>query len=177
MCEPSDIELMGQTRAGNEESFAILIRRHQAPLLNFFRRLGAHSDAEDLVQEVFVRLYRYRDRYAPSAKFTTFLYTLARHAWADRCRKSERRERIEERVRTEGPGADDGAWGRTAASLDAQQALGRLPEKLRVVLVMSLYQGLRYDEIADVLGIPQGTVKSRVFLALQRLREVYRDQP
>lgn len=176
MDEPSDIELMKRARAGDQEAFAALIRRHQAPLLNFFRRLGAYREAEDLAQEVFVRLYRWRERYVERAKFTTFLYTLARHAWADHGRRAARRERIAERAKTELPDVDDGAWPRVAARLDAQQALARLPEKLRVVLVMSLYQGLRYEEIAEALGIPQGTVKSRVFLALRRLREMFDEE-
>jgi RNA polymerase sigma-70 factor, ECF subfamily len=176
MCEPSDLELMDRTRAGDPAAFGVLIRRHQSPLLNFFRRLGAGRDAEDLAQEVFVRLYRWRDRYVQTAKFTTFLYTLARHVWADHWRKSKRRERIEERAKTELPSTDDGAWARVSSGLDAEQALAGLPEKLRVVLVMSLYQGLRYDEIAEVLGIPLGTVKSRVFVALQRLKEMHHDE-
>jgi RNA polymerase sigma-70 factor (ECF subfamily) len=176
MHEPLDHELMEKIKAEEEDAFALLIRRHQSPLLNFFHRLGANSDAEDLVQEVFLRLYRYRDRYAHSAKFTTFLYTLARRAWADRWRKRQRIERIEERARKEMPAESDGNLGRTRDTLDAQQALTQLPEKLRIVLVMSLYQGLRYDEIAAALEIPTGTVKSRVFLALRRLKEIYHDR-
>lgn len=175
MCEPSDYELMDRTRAGDQTAFAALIRRHQGPLLNFFRRLGAGSDAEDLAQEVLLRLYRYRERYVRSAKFTTFLYTLARHTWADHWRKTKRRERIEERAEEELPRADDVAAARVSAALDAQHALEQLPEKLRIVLVMSLYQGLKYSEIAEALDIPEGTVKSRVFLALRRLREIYHE--
>lgn len=177
MCEPSDGELMDGARAGDQAAFAALVRRHQGPLLNFFRRLGAGTDAEDLAQEVFVRLYRYRGRYVRSAKFTTFLYTLARHTWADHWRRAKRRERIQERAEEEGPRADDAAAARAGRALDAQQALALLPEKLRMVLVMSLYQGLKYSEIAEALRIPEGTVKSRVFLALRRLREIYHDEP
>jgi RNA polymerase sigma-70 factor, ECF subfamily len=176
MHEPLDHELMEQIRTGEEKAFPLLIQRYQSPLLNFFRRLGANHDAEDCVQEVFLRLYRYRDRYEHSAKFTTFLYTLARHVWTDRWRKRQRIKRIEERARQEMSAESDGNLGRTRAALDTQQALTRLPEKLRIVLVMSLYQGLRYDEIADALQIPVGTVKSRVFLALQRLKEIYHDR-
>lgn len=177
MEEPSDYDLMDRIRAGDPEAFTALVRRHQAPLLNFFRRLGASTmDAEDLVQEVFVRLYRYRARYARSAKFTTFLYTLARHAWTDHGRKAGRRARILERAEQEWPRADHEAAACAGRRLDARQALGCLPEKLRMVLVMSLYQGLRYEEIAEALGIPEGTVKSRVFLALKKLREMYADR-
>jgi len=177
MQELPDHVLMGKTRAGDHDAFAVLIRRHQSPLLNFFRRLGANNESEDLVQDVFLRLYRYRDRYRHKAKFTTFLYTLARHVWADRWRKLQRIMRIEERARQEMTTQCDGNIGRTRDALDTQQALEQLPDKLRIVLVMSICQGLRYGEIGEVLGIPEGTVKSRVFLALKMLKEIYHGQP
>ncbi|OGV41602.1 MAG: hypothetical protein A2X46_03720 [Lentisphaerae bacterium GWF2_57_35] len=177
MHELSDFELMDQIKEGVQESFAILIRRHQDSLLNFFRRLGANNDAEDLVQETFLKLFRYRFEYRPSAKFTTFLYTLARHAWADRWRKTERRERLYGLLESEACETDDGCMSPTRARLDAQEALKRLPDKLRMVLVMSLYQGLNYEEIAQALDIPLGTVKSRVFTALNRLKELFHEKP
>jgi RNA polymerase sigma factor (sigma-70 family) len=177
MQEPFDHELMGKIRAGDESAFAAIIRRHQNSLLNFFRRLGANTESEDLVQEVFLRLYRYRDRYVHNAKFTTFLYTLARHVWADRWRKLQRILRIEERAKHELPTETDGNLGQVRDAMDVQHALAQLPDKLRIVLVMSIYQGLRYNEIGEVLGIPEGTVKSRVFLALKQLKETYHGQP
>lgn len=177
MQEVPNHELMRAIAAGDQDAFAVLIRRHQMPLLNFFRRLGANTESEDLVQDVFLRLYRYRDRYIHNAKFTTFLYTLARHVWADRWRKLQRILRIEERAKQELPSETDGNLGKLRDELDARHALSMLPDKLRIVLVMNIYQGLRYNEISEVLGIPEGTVKSRVFLALKQLREIYHGQP
>ena len=177
MQEPLDHELMERIRAGDENAFAALIRRHQNSLLNFFRRSGANTESEDLAQEVFLRLYRYRDRYVHNAKFTTFLYTLARHVWADRWRKLQRILRIQERAKQEMMTECDGNMGRVRDAMDTQQALEQLPDKLRIVLVMSICQGLRYSEIGDILGIPEGTVKSRVFLALKQLKEIYHGQP
>ena len=176
MQEPLDHQLMEQVRAGDQDAFAFLIRRYQSALVNFFRRVGANSDTEDLVQEVFLRVYRYKDRYVHNAKFTTFLYTLARHVWADRWRKIRRAERIRERARHELPSESDGNLEHVRNELDARHALESLPEKLRVVLVMSLYQGLKYDEIATVLKIPTGTVKSRVFLAMRQLKELHHEE-
>jgi len=177
MQERPDHELMEGTRAGDQDAFAALIRRHQNPLLNFFRRLGADNEAEDLVQDVFLRLYRYRDRYTYSAKFTTFLYTLARHVWADRWRKLQRIFRIQERARQEADAGSDGNMNRVQDRMDTQHALDQLPDKLRIVLVMSVCQGLRYSEIGEVLGIPEGTVKSRVFMAMNKLKEIFHAQP
>ena len=176
MQELPDHELMRAIATEDHHAFAVLIRRHQSSLLNFFHRLGAYNEAEDLVQEVFLRLYRYRNRYIHNAKFTTFLYTIARHVWADRWRKLQRRLRIEERARQEMSATCDGHMGRTRNAIDTQQALDRLPDKLRIVLVMNICQGLRYQEIGKVLGIPVGTVKSRVFLAMKQLKEIYHGQ-
>ncbi len=168
-----DFALMARLRAGDTAAFAALIRRHQVALVNFFRRMGASNEAEDVAQETFLRVWRYRQRYRPTAKFTTFLFTLARHAWADHLRRAHKQERVAERVGAEAAPHDATAQDAARRRLDAQVALAALPEKLRLVVVMSLYQGLKYEEIATALGIPVGTVKSRMFLALGRLKKVF----
>jgi len=170
-----DATLMAQIREGHPEALECLIRRHQQPLVNFFRRMGAYMDAEDLAQETFIRVYKYRDRYQPTAKFTSFLYTVARHVWLDLLRQSRKREELTRRLESDGPRSSDGGHPAARLKMDADGALRRLPEKLRSVIVLSFYQGLKYEEIATVLRIPLGTVKSRVFLALARLKEVWHD--
>lgn len=152
-------------------AFERLVRKHERPLLNFFRRLGVTTDAEDLAQETFVRLFKARTRYRPTAKFTTFLYTIARHVRIDAARKARRTEALRQSVREEvesAAGGDDG--GAPGARLDAAAAMERLPEKLRETVVLSVFQGLKYDDIARILRIPVGTVKSRMFLAMERMR-------
>ncbi|MDD4118833.1 MAG: RNA polymerase sigma factor, partial [Kiritimatiellae bacterium] len=114
-------------------------------------------------------------KYKPVAKFTTFLYTLARHAWLDHIRKQNRFRLFTERYREEIPSSTDGGLGRLRRTLDIQDALNRLTPKLRETLVLAIHQGLTYDEIASVLRIPVGTVKSRVFNALATLQEMYHD--
>ena len=168
-----DVALMLRTAADDEAAFRQLIQRHQTPLLNLFRRLGALQDADDLAQETFLRVYRYRMRYRNTAKFRTFLYTLARHAWADGLRKLRQRERLAEALPGQTPEQDDRAMAVAGRRLDAEVALAELSEKLRLVVVMSVYQGLRYEEIAAALDIPVGTVKSRMFMALQELKSVF----
>ncbi|MEI6808335.1 MAG: sigma-70 family RNA polymerase sigma factor [bacterium] len=169
----SDFELMARIKEGDQTAFLALVRRHQDALVNFFHRLGAYTDAEDIVQETFLRVFRYRDKYRPDAKFTTFLYTIARHAWADGLRKMKKQETVSERVTSEAAIEDRLETHRAQAQMDARTALDTLPEKLRIVLVMSFYQGLRYEEIAEILEVPVGTVKSRVFLAMGRMREAF----
>lgn len=175
MDHASDFELMERIREGDADAFGVLVARHQGALVAFFRRLGARHDAEDLVQETFLRVFRHRSRYSPSAKFTTFLYTIARNVWTDRWRKwvrweTFRQEKGEEIAAFE---ASRKPAAPAATNLDVQSALASLPDKLRIVLILSVYQGLTYAEISEILDIPVGTVKSRVFLALARLKEYF----
>lgn len=171
--EPGDTDLMRQIRDGNRDAFETLIRRHQRGLMNFFRRMGAHTDAEDLVQITFLKVFQYRFNYREKAKFTTFLYTLARHAWIDGLRKSKRREELMAEWGQWEDVADTASAARPGLHMDTQEALNRLPEKWRSVVVMGICQGLPYAEIASILNIPVGTVKSRMFMALQRLKESF----
>lgn len=170
-----DVALMVEAAKGTESAFAELVRRHQNSLVNFFARMGASSDCEDLVQETFVRLFRYRGQYRPTARFTTFLYHLARHVWADRGRKILRIERLNTEYEQELRSAEHHAPPRAGQSVDIEAALDRLSPKLREVIVLNIYQGLRYQEVADVLEIPLGTVKSRINLALTALKEILDD--
>lgn len=171
--ETDDFSLMAQVREGCPDAFRRLVDRHQRPLLNFFARMGASTHGEDLAQETFIRLWNYRKKYKPAAKFTTFLYTLARHVWLDFVRRQIRFRLFADRYREEMPVSGDGGFGRLRRTLDIQAALDRLSPKLREVLVLAVHQGLAYDEIAAVLTIPVGTVKSRVFNALAALQEMY----
>ena len=174
--DAADIALMDRVARADAEAFRELVVRHQAPLLNFFTRLGASNVCEDLTQETFVRLWKYRDRYRPSAKFTTFLYTLARHAWQDSCRRQLRFASFQERYARETPRETDGGLPELRKDMDVQAALDSLSPKHREVLVLAVHQGLRYEEIAQVLGIPEGTVKSRIFNALSTLQRMFRDE-
>lgn len=167
-----DVALMLQVASGDERAFTALVRAHQQSLVNFFARMGASSDCEDLVQETFVRLFRYRQQYRPAARFTTFLYHLARNVWADRGRKIVRFERFAAAYENELQIAGNTAPERPRDTADVGAALDRLSPKLREVIVLNIYQGLRYQEVADVLGIPLGTVKSRINLALTALKEI-----
>jgi len=173
LTEMDDAALMLRARDDDRDAFAVLVKRHQKMLLNFFARSGVQYDYEDLVQQTFLRLYRYRDRYVVTAKFTTFLFLLARQVWIDELRRRRRRERLAEGLAAEphpehvAPvAADSGASG----GMDLGPALASLPEGLRQVVELGVYQDLPYAEIAEILKIPVGTVKSRMFNALAKLR-------
>ena len=174
--ETDDFALMAQVREGREDAFGRLLERHQRPVLNFFARMGASTHGEDLAQETFIRLWNYRHKYKPSAKFTTFLYTLARHVWLDFVRRQIRFRLFSDRYRAEIPSSTDGGLGKLQRKLDIQAALDRLSPKLREVLVLAVHQGLSYEEIGAILSIPVGTVKSRVSNALAALQEMFHEQ-
>ena len=175
--EPDDFALMAKVREGRGDAFRRLVERHQRPLLNFFARMGASNHGEDLAQETFVHLWNYRKKYKPAAKFTTFLYTLARHTWLDFVRRQVRFKSFSERYREVIPAFTDGGLDRLRRNLDIQAALEQLSPRLRETLILAVHQGLAYDEIAAILGIPVGTVKSRVFNALATLKKMYDEHP
>ena len=171
-----DADLMLRVRSQDDEAaFALLVSRHQKSLLNFFIRSGVQYDSEDLVQQTFLRLYRYRQRYVASAKFTTFLFLLARQVWIDELRRRQRRQRLAESLAAE-PYEEFAAPAAPSAGvegdLDLARALATLSEGLRQVIELAVYQDLPYTEVAEILKIPVGTVKSRMFNALAKLREM-----
>lgn len=146
-------------------------RQHEKKLVNFFWRLGVSiSECEDLVQETYLRLWRCRDGYRPTAKFTTFLFLIARQVRIDALRRQTRREGRETdyaamQSTIQPPPNGDGE--------EVRRAVLRLPEPLRETVELCVFQDLPYAEVAGILGIPLGTVKSRMFNALRKLKEMF----
>jgi len=167
-----DEALMKRAARGDRQAFAVLVRRHQNALLNFFRRHGVDNSAEDLVQETFIRLFKYRKKYRPTAKLTTFLYMMARQVRIDYIRRTQRRATAMEEM-AEGEAIRESTSNRLPGRAeDAVDALRNLSDDMREVVILNVFQGLRYREVAGVLGIPLGTVKTRMFYALRKLREI-----
>ncbi len=162
---------------GDDASFHLLVERYQGRLLNYFLRAGAKEHAEDLVQETFIRLYRHRSRAKPLARFTTYAHTLAHHVWIDHLRKHGRALRTQEAVRAHTDTEDQRSSRTAPARLDAERLLDALSPDLRDTVVLVVYQGLTHPEAAEALGIPEGTVKSRIFHAMQRMRALLDEQP
>lgn len=171
-----DLLLMQRVSRDDEAAFCALVGKFQQPILNFFARLGSAAHAEDLAQETFVRLWKSRARYRPSAKLSTFLFTIARHVWQDHIRGTNRFRLFSERYRREIPPSTDGGLPRLHRDMDIQAALSRLSPKLREVLVLAVCQELPYADVARILSIPVGTVKSRVFNALSTLERLFHEE-
>ena len=171
MKKSSDFELMQKIKKGLQPAFVELIQRHQQAVFRFFCHMGVYrEESEDLTQEVFLKIFSYRDRYRPIAKFTTFLYMIARRVLVDWRRKNTGTLLSSSLSENISDGKDN--ISTLEDQLDIQYALNLLPEAQREVLVMSLYQHLKYREISEILEIPLGTVKSRIFNAYQHLREI-----
>ena len=147
-------------------------RKFEKNLLNFFWRQGvSYSEGEDMVQETYLRLWKYRGEYEPGAKLSTFLFILARQVRICALRSQTRREEREKRWGREQPQTQPASVA--CARDDVRWALSRLSEPLRDVVELGVFQDLPYAEVAAILGIPVGTVKSRMSNALKKLKEVF----
>ena len=174
--EMPDEAIMQLVAKGDRHAFAGLVRKYQAMLLNFFYRMNVYSgDRDDLMQETFLRLFKYRERYRPTAKFTTFLYMMARQVQIDYFRKQQRRSILAKAFGNE-PQEESCSGPNEDRKVQIEKALNTLSEEMRCVVVMSIYQDLKYAEIAEILDIPVGTVKTRMFHALQKLRKVIKHE-
>jgi RNA polymerase sigma-70 factor (ECF subfamily) len=175
--EPTDIELMLRVRGGEVAAFRELLGRYREPLRRFFAALLADpSQAEDFVQETFLRLWLSRERYEPTGRFSTYLFQIGKHYWLNQ-RKKLRLPLAEEPIDPElraGPltiTQPETILLEQYRQMRIRRAIDALPEHYRAVFEMSHLDGLKYAEIAGRLGIPVGTVKSRMAEAVRRLRQ------
>ena len=184
-----EAELMLKVAADEPSAFEALVARVLPRLLGYFRHLGADAaSAEDLAQDVFLKLYRGRKTYTRRARFTTYLLHVARNHWIDVYRHKRLSPTAVSTDAPTGRGGDEAeSLGATLAgrsgdpSTGADQealraglelALARLEDGQREVFVLAHVHGLRYEEIALVLEVPVGTVKSRVHTATRQLRRL-----
>jgi RNA polymerase sigma-70 factor (ECF subfamily) len=172
--ELDDDELMRLVRGGRSAAFDELVRRHQRRVLGIAaREVRGSAAARDVAQSVFLQLYRAAAGYEARGTFTAFLYQIV----LNQCRMARRAGRSHDRrladvAREPSPEAEssDLAILERERNRDVERALDRLSEKLRVVVVLRYGGELSYHEIAEVLGVPLGTVKRRLFDALAELR-------
>ena len=185
----ADEDLMLALKRGDDSAFAELMRRHRGPIVNYVGRLiGDRDRAEDLAQEVFLRVYRHAGTYRVTARFTTWLYTIASNLGKNELRNRSRRKNVSVEDTPRELGQEDYHLGtredflgpdRIADLNDRQakvrEAIDSLPEHFRMMLVLRDLEGFAYEEIASMLELPLGTVKSRINRA--RLEFKKRVQP
>ncbi len=172
----SDAELMARTRRGDQQAFAVVVDRYKDALINLLTRLtGARDRAEDLAQEAFLRLYQHADRYVEQGKLLPYLYQIA----SNLVRTEERRRRrwrlllpfVSQATAGITPHQQEYGVLQTEVQAQVSTAIAQLPLVYRMPLVLHEIEGLSYDEIASICGVPEGTVKSRINRGRQRLRE------
>ena len=172
----SDNRLMEDVKDGKVEKMAVLFEKHHVSLFNFFMRLtGNRNISEDLVQEVFMRMLKYRTTYQGRSKFTLWMYQIARNAHIDFLRKKKDAlpldDQWSEPITTEDSPEEMLEGGQEVQLL--RQALAQLPLKKREVLILSRYQNLKYKEIAELMDCHIGTVKAHVHRAIKELGKIY----
>ena len=181
----TDAEVMLRVKAGDQSAFDYLVQKYRRPLVSFMYRMARNTAAaEDLAQEVFLRVYRSRQTYEASAKFTTWLYRIATNLAVNHARDT-RHDRPEVTVSLDEPDEETGTTLDVADStVSAEEALVRrervvairakvesLPERQRLAVVMHKYQQMDYKQIAEVLKLSESATKSLLFRAYETLRE------
>ncbi len=167
MDEP-DPGVVGAARSGDLGAFEELVKRYQAHVWRLALHLLHDRDlASDATQEAFVRAYRFLPRYRGESKFSTWLFSIARNCALDEARKATRRRRISDRAEAQPAAAPRDA----GVAIEVREAVGALPLDLREPIVMIDMFGISYKEVAAALGVPEGTIKSRVHRARELLVE------
>lgn len=190
----SDEELLACFRRGEREAFGVLVRRYEAELYGYLRRyLGDRDLADDVFQNTFLQVFTKIQQYESGRPVRPWLYTIATNQAIDALRRNGRRQAVSldrERVEPEMGEVpqlttllESGVPGPLEQAQEEERRLlvragvDRLPDFLRQVVILAYYQGLKYKDIADIVGIPVGTVKSRLHTALAKLHEYWSAVP
>ena len=170
---PADADLVALTLRGNPDAFATLVERYDRAVYHLaYRTLHDVEEARDAAQEAFFKAFRSLRTFKPGAKFSTWIFAIAYHACCDRLNRRKRYsgEELPDRADS-APGPEQ-----QVVALDEAQrlrsAIDALPEKYRTVITLYHLQGRQYEEIAQVLGLPMGTVKTHLFRAKEQLRRL-----
>lgn len=180
--DSSDITLMLLVKEDDEVAFSALYLRYHARASHFFYGLSRNrSSASDMAQETFLRIWKFRHRYATTGSFPAYLFGIARNIWLEQCRARRKQFNIElhgavgkemERFMAKSQPEPDTMAGRSEIHEHIFQALDQLPEEQRMVFVLRSIEGLALDEVASIMQCPVNTVRSRQIIALKKLRRL-----
>jgi RNA polymerase sigma-70 factor (ECF subfamily) len=177
----SDAQLMLRVRDGDGASYSLLVEKHRSPVVHFlYRMVQDYAISEELAQEVFLRVYRSRESYEPTAKFTTWLFRIATHLALNWIRDG-RNERGQERIDDDSEGSHNFQVSDRRPTIEqsmvyetklaeVRRAIAGLPDKQRAAVIMHKYEEMEYTQIAGVLGCSESAVKSLLFRAYEALR-------
>lgn len=176
-----DIALMSRIATGDEAAFRELVERHQHAVVGTIAKmLRDPVEAEDLAQQVFLRVWKHARRWKPDAKFTTYLFTIARNLVYNESRRRSRRREVSADQRQDEKGYEPPGEARTEPDAEVERAemhdeidrvIASLPEAQRTAVVLYSYESMPYEEIAEVLDTSVSSVKSLLFRARSTLRE------
>jgi len=176
-----DAELMLRVKEGDGASFGVLLNKHRASVVRFlYRMVQNHAVAEELAQEVFLRMYRSRGTYEPTAKFTTWLFRIATHLALNSLRDGKN-EKLQERLDDDSGDLPVRQVSDNRPTIEARmvyearldevrRAIASLPEKQRAAVLMHKYEEMEYSQIARVLNCSESAIKSLLFRAYETLR-------
>ena len=181
----ADAELIARAAEGDSSAFQLLVEQHRSMVYRVaYQFAGNHHDAEDIAQDVFIKVYRSLSRFRQDSQFTSWIYRIAMNACIDHRRRqlsagaapsgarfNEDAEQQMVNTPEDGPGPETTAYAGELGSV-LETAIGRLPHGQRIVFVMRHYEGLKLGEIASALGLAEGTVKRQLHAAVHRLRAV-----
>jgi RNA polymerase sigma-70 factor (ECF subfamily) len=176
----ADTDLISRAAGGDPSAFQALVERHRSMVYRVaYQFAGNHHDAEDIAQEVFIKVYRSLDRFRQDAQLTSWMYRIVMNACIDHRRRQRSAiaapfgDEAEQRMLNtpeDTPGPEDRAYAGELGQV-LENEIGRLPSGQRVVFVMRHHQGMKLCEIADALGLAEGTVKRQLHAAVHRLRQ------
>ena len=180
MDNQTDEQLIDQIRQGNQEAYRILVDRHKNYIYTLlFRELGHRETAEDLAQEVFIKLYRYLPHFRGESKFTTWMYRLAINTLTDYRRSQQRKpltsliDSIKSRFRSPAEEEPEERLVLKEEQLEVQKVLSKMKDNYRIILELYHMRQLSYQEIADILEIPIRTVETRLYRAKQQFERLW----
>jgi RNA polymerase sigma-70 factor (ECF subfamily) len=163
---------MAELAAGSHRALEDLYRRYSARLTGFFWRLGSQGEEiDELVQEVFVKLWRHRGAWRGRGRLSTYLFGIAKSAWLDALERRRRAGRAETAAGPRSPSRPEAELERRELGEEISRAIAALPEQLRIVFSLATAGELKYREISEMLEVPVGTVKSRMAAAEDKLRQ------
>jgi len=180
MCD--ELKVIERVLNGDTDAFGILVKRYEKQIVNYvFRMIGNYQDALELSQEVFLKAYLALKSYKSEYSFSTWLYKIARNRTIDFIRKKKlntvsiegkgNEDSLKPQYEDSGLRPDEVYEKKRRANL-VEKAVAKLPEEYREVIIMYHVDGLKYEEIADILGVPIGTVKNRIFRARKMLKDM-----
>jgi len=179
----SDVDLIAKAIGGKEDGFEELVRRYQRPIINYvYRMLNDYEGSLDVTQEVFIKVYNSLDRYSSDYKFSTWLYRIAHNAAIDHMRRNPAKQQSLETENGDGAYELQIECPKPTPEQDRERSEWRteidavvkcLPPTYRDLILLRHSKDLSYDEIAEVTGLPLGTVKNRLFRAREMMRELF----